>query len=459
MPSRQDIAAVLRRGMPGSSMPPWAHLSQADRDLLVDEVLRLRREALNRLFVRQWIEDGEDPADIDPDEKAEFVEARMTAGDPLETPEFGQPDEASIAAGKETFFKLGCHGCHGKEGKGDGQQQMVNAEGLPTSPRDYTLGIFKGNPDPASLYLRMALGMPGGAMPSTSQATPEQVVELMHYIRSLSTEQQREAAVLKREKITASRVGAIAELADDAAWSDIAAVGLRMTPLWWRNDADPDMQVQAAHDGATIALRLSWHDESPDLHAADSQMFEDAVAVELFRGDAEPFLGMGDPTANVDVWFWDADRQDPAFTVENEYPRTVVDVYPFSEQAVATAEYDRPGTKLADQPAISLPALASGNQIVPGGDTGGGSDLSVGGPGSVTFRIPKSQLVTARGEWKDGRWTVVITRELAVESEDDGVALEPGGRASVAFAVWDGSHQDRDGKKLITIWQDLELEP
>ncbi len=458
MPSREDISGVLLRGMPGSAMPPWAHLSQADRDLLVEEVLRLRREGLKQLFVRQWIEDGEDPADIDENEKAEFVEVRMTPGDPLKTPAFGQPDAASIAAGKETFFKLGCHGCHGKEGKGDGQQEMVNAEGLPTSPRDYTLGIFKGSPDPASLYLRMALGMPGGGMPSTSQATPEQVVELMHYIRSLSTEQQREAAVLKRENITASRVGAIDELVDADAWADVATVGLRMTPLWWRNDAHPDLQVQAAHDGATLALRLSWHDESPDLHKAGSQMFDDAVAVELFGGSAEPFFGMGDPDSNVDVWFWDADRQDPDFTVENEYPRTVVDDYPFSETAVATAEYDRPGTKLAEQPDISLPARASSNQIVPVVDADGGSDLAAGGPGSVTFRIPKNQFVRARGEWQDGRWTVVMTRALAVQSDGGGVELEPGGRASAAFAVWDGSHQDRDGKKSITIWQDLELE-
>ncbi len=51
-----------------------------------------------------------------------------------------------------------------------------------------------------------------------------------------------------------------------------------------------------------------------------------------------------------------------------------------------------------------------------------------------------------------------MTRAMAVGSEDDGVSLEPGDTASVAFAVWDGSQQDRDGKKLITIWQDLKLE-
>jgi hypothetical protein len=29
----------------------------------------------------------------------------------------------------------------------------------------------------------------------------------------------------------------------------------------------------------------------------------------------------------------------------------------------------------------------------------------------------------------------------------------------VGFAVWNGSAGDRDGKKSVTIWQDLVLEP
>ncbi len=64
----------------------------------------------------------------------------------------------------------------------------------------------------------------------------------------------------------------------------------------------------------------------------------------------------------------------------------------------------------------------------------------------------------ARGEWTGGRWTVVMQRQLAVDSEG-GVSLEPGSSASIAFAIWDGSQRDRDGKKLITIWQDLVLAP
>jgi DMSO reductase family type II enzyme heme b subunit len=37
------------------------------------------------------------------------------------------------------------------------------------------------------------------------------------------------------------------------------------------------------------------------------------------------------------------------------------------------------------------------------------------------------------------------------------VALPPGSIVPVAFAVWNGSAGDRDGKKSVTIWQDLKI--
>jgi hypothetical protein len=275
----------------------------------------------------------------------------------------------------------------------------------------------------------------------------------------MSTEEQRQAAILNREKIVVVRADTLPESVEAAAWNDFPVAEIRMAPLWWRDGADPGLRVQAAHDGDSIAVRISWRDATSDAHAARSESFEDAVALELFAGVDAPFIGMGAKDAPVDVWFWDADRQSPEFTVEDQYPRVVADLYPFSETAVGTAEYDRPGAKLAAQPPLSLPALASGNQIVPGGAADGGSDLAVGGPGSVTFRMPRSKLVTAQGRWSDASWTVVMTRALAVAGEGAGVPLKPGSRASAAFALWDGAEQDRDGKKLITIWQELELEP
>jgi DMSO reductase family type II enzyme heme b subunit len=334
---------------------------------------------------------------------------------------------------------------------------MFDDEKMPTRPRDFTLGIFKGNHDPASLYRRIAYGMPGSPMPGSSTMTPQQMVDLVHYIRSMSTEEQRQAAIPKRSTIVARRVDTIPTGVDDDGWGQSEPVHLRMMPLWWRNDADPDLTVQVVHDGQTLAVRLSWQDQTYDEHALRSETFEDAAALELYRGDAEPFLGMGAAASPVDVWFWDADRQSGAAAVDDSYPNAVVDVFPFSETAVASAELSRPGARMADQPDVSLPARASGNSIVPTNDESGGTSLHVGGPGSVTFRVPQSQLVRAHGAWSNGRWSVLMTRSLVV-SPEDGLSLEPGSRASVAFAVWDGAHRDRDGQKLITIWQDLEIE-
>ena len=77
--------------------------------------------------------------------------------------------------------------------------------------------------------------------------------------------------------------------------------------------------------------------------------------------------------------------------------------------------------------------------------------------GSTTLRPKSSQLVVSKGQWRDGTWSVVLRRPLLVESEA-GIALEPGQRRSIAFAVWDGAVNDRNGQKLVSIWHDLELE-
>jgi DMSO reductase family type II enzyme heme b subunit len=51
---------------------------------------------------------------------------------------------------------------------------------------------------------------------------------------------------------------------------------------------------------------------------------------------------------------------------------------------------------------------------------------------------------------------VQFTRALA--GSNNAIQLAPGDRVPVAFAVWNGSAGDRDGKKSVTIWQELLLE-
>jgi DMSO reductase family type II enzyme heme b subunit len=463
-PTREDLHAVLARGMPGSAMPPWKHLSQPDRDALVDEVVRLYQTGLAARYAatlkeQEGLTDEELQEPEFQDEIHAFVTRRTTPGEATAVPQIAEPDADALARGKDLYAKQGCASCHGATGKGDGQQQMVDTEGLPTRPRDFTRGIFKGGHDPASIFRRIAYGMPGTPMPSSTKLAPEEVADMVHFVLSLSDEPAREATILNRERIVAPRVAAAPENADDSAWSRVEPTHLRMAPLWWRDDADPGLQVRALHDGKSIALLVNWRDVAEDRHDAGTHFFEDAVAVEFYTGDAEPFVGMGDPKTPVDVWFWDADRQGQRTTVEDIYPNTVVDVYPFHEQAVSSAEFNRPEAQDENQAEVSLPARAVGNPIALPATDSAGTALTAGGPSTVTFRMPRSQLVAADGQWSDGQWTVILRRKLKVEDPADGVTLASGGRASIAFAVWDGVQRDRDGKKLVTIWQDLELEP
>ena len=51
-------------------------------------------------------------------------------------------------------------------------------------------------------------------------------------------------------------------------------------------------------------------------------------------------------------------------------------------------------------------------------------------------------------------------RELArgLRGDEGDVRLVPGRRVSIAVAVWDGSAEDRNGQKSISIWQGLTLQ-
>jgi len=464
VPSQADLEALLVRGMPGSSMPSWAHLKPEERTLLAQEVYRLTGEGARLRFIdnlkkEQGLTDEDIKAADVQEEITGFVKSRTTPGEPAVVPAVKPADAAAIARGKELFLKQGCAQCHGNEGKGDGVKKMADDEGFPTRPRDLTRGIYKGGHDVGSLFLRIARGMPGTPMPAATSLNEGQVVDLAHFLRSLSTEEQREAPVLRRERIPVPRVAALPGDSDESAWKAAPKVSVRLTPLWWRDDAVPTAQVQALHDGRTIAFRLEWSDPTPDMHAGRVEAFKDAAAVELVTGSDEPFLGMGATAAPIDLWMWDADRGQTGDDLEDVNPRVVVDVYPLTEKAVSSAEYARPGTKTSGQADVALTAKAVGNQVTrAAAHPTGGSSLTAAGPGSTTFRFAKSQLVSASGRWSQGRWTVLMRRSLNVASPDDGVALTPGQHASIAFAVWEGSHRDRNGQKQVSIWQDLVLE-
>jgi mono/diheme cytochrome c family protein len=444
VPTDEDLHRVIERGMPGSAMVPFGHLARTDRDALVAYVRHLTRAGLEAQIRKQAEANGTQLSDKELKSELELMTVPGTlVSVPADLP--GSSPE-SVARGRALFLSA-CAPCHGQTGKGDGVQEQRDDKGMPTRPRDLTRGIFKGGRDPHRLYTLFYTGMPGTPMPAIRDYSTPQVGDLINFVLSLSDPSTPAKVEHRRTQLVARRTPAdlTGEIAD-REWEAVPPVGLVLSPLWWRDYPEPAFQVQALHDGKTLALRLTWNDPSCNERVGRTEDFEDMAAVQLFRGSPEPFLGMGSASAQTDLWLWRASWQRPAEDVGGQ-----LDDYPFDSALYKDI------VKGKGQPPDFLTARAAGNQQAHADPAQSASSLTAKGFGSTTFRPRASQAVTAHSTWADGRWTVVLRRPLRVGS-DEGLSLAPGEACSVSFAVWDGEYRDRNGQKLITIWHDLKLD-
>ena len=156
--------------------------------------------------------------------------------------------------------------------------------------------------------------------------------------------------------------------------------------------------VAAVHNGQTLAFRLEWADPTENRELGDTTAFPDAAAVLLPSIAGAPLITMGGQGAPVNAWYWRAD------------------------------------------------------------DDGGGRQVLAEGIG--TTRTVDTSLVRGHGQWKEGRWRVVIGRALRVNGPEHYAQLEPGQTTQFGVAIWEGSHGERGGIKSFSgNWRELRLAP
>jgi hypothetical protein len=155
---------------------------------------------------------------------------------------------------------------------------------------------------------------------------------------------------------------------------------------------------------------------------------------------------------------WKAERQadlEPAFQdLEKVYPNLGIDSYP-NVQLGALEQPARHALTLESNP-MFVTAWGAGNIVADPTRRSPSEDLNAVGFGTLRARPRPDQNVLAEGGWTIGSYRVVLRRTLRPTGKD-AVLLSPGASLPVAFAVWDGAAGDRDGKKNVTIWQDLRL--
>jgi DMSO reductase family type II enzyme heme b subunit len=156
------------------------------------------------------------------------------------------------------------------------------------------------------------------------------------------------------------------------------------------------VKVQIAHNGKQITFRLEWTDETQNTDHGDGSVFPDAAGILFPLNGEAPLESMGSAKAPVNAWYWRA----------------------------------------------SLPENEAQNLIARGVGTAEETAKSV---------------TQTRARWAKGRWQVVFARPFATRGE--GVRLSPKKSTKVAFAVWEGSSQERGGVKSFSRdWRELEIE-
>lgn len=215
-------------------------------------------------------------------------------------------------------------------------------------------------------------------------------------------------------------------------WSGIPPIDVPLTAQQgvypFGGGSIPTVSARAVHYRDRLYLHVEWADETEDITTDQVEYFADAVAVEFPSKAASsvPSVCMGQADQGVNIWQWRADSQ-PDLAAAGLLHNPYVDYYPSQDNLWYPAReagnlYDRKGTN----PVQNLVARSFG-----------------------TIGPAREQPVTGRGAYEDGHWLVVLTRPYPSIGEDQ-PTFASNQITDIAFAAWNGSHGDRNGKKQVS---------
>jgi DMSO reductase family type II enzyme heme b subunit len=411
LPLDEDIFKTISEGMAGTAMVPFKDdMSDKERWAVIYFI---------KTFAERW--------------KEEKPEKPVSIGKPL------PKTQELMTIGKKKYEDLKCWECHGEKGKGDGPKsdKLKDDAEMPIFPYDFTLsGRMKGGYKVNEIVRTYLTGMDGTPMPAYEVDIPnKERWALAYYTESLSA--GAKAAPKRIGHRVIAQKGNKDQLPNDpidAAWRDAKAVEIPVQHLWtWieKKTMEPmhenireTIRVRALYNDHQIAFLIEWDDPMVNSRLKIED-FTDAVAIQfpLSQKEGKAFFGMGDHKRAVNIWQWRAESQVGA--TERQDLKT-----PHS---------------LAHPLYISV---AKRTSLI--------DDLSALQPGTLTLQAKASQQVEGKAVWADGKWRAVFRRALKTGDPED-VEFRIGGRYPVAFAVWDGDHEDRDGRKAVTPWQMLEI--
>jgi len=187
-----------------------------------------------------------------------------------------------------------------------------------------------------------------------------------------------------------------------------------------------ELDVQALTNESHVSIRLTWTDPTNDTSLRAPGNYSDAAAVMLRSGEKPP-ITMGATGKPVNIWYWRAQWQ---YGVNDS-----------SEWGNDMYAYPHPDAE-------TKPGLAAGNPLSKARYAEFGQNYYAAGYGSLSHA--PEQNVQARGTRNGDEWSVVFTRKHTTDGKYD-APFRRNESMYLAFAVWNGSADEVNGKKSLTM--------
>jgi hypothetical protein len=269
----------------------------------------------------------------------------------------------------------------------------------------------------------------------------------------------KRAAAKTAPRIIALQVTKVPLEPSASEWAAASASDISMDP---QNITTPRIQeagvkslrARALYDAERVGILVEWTDANKQEEIGTVASFRDAVAIQFPSQPDKPipYFGMGGPGTPVTIYQWKSDWQlGPKKDVDEAYPNMMSDVYPFSGVPAGkipeTSDYKEKGD------VTYVTAWKAGNPL---------ADLELQAKTSVekltaegfgTAATAKQQDGQGKGEWANGAWRTVIS----LPRNQGGFTIADGQLLPLAFAAWDGSRQERNGRKAFSTWNELSI--
>lgn len=194
--------------------------------------------------------------------------------------------------------------------------------------------------------------------------------------------------------------------------------------------------AQALHYNSKLYLRVQWADPTVDESTTKVEDFSDAVALEFPARSASsvPAICMGQANAGVNIWHWRADSQKGLTDPVNIYVGALVDQDVKKDTLFYTAR--DAGNPFANPELGPVQTLIS-------------RTFGTLSPANV-------QDVAGKGARVGDGWAVVFTRAYG-GTDFDQAEFSAGMTTDMAIAVWNGSEDDRNGRKAVSQFVTLKI--